>query len=88
MGQAMGSVFGQQTDAEKAQGPNSGLSGGQQFARGALTGGLGGLANGLKGMGQPAMPRNVGAQINVPQAPMVDPAMFGMGKPKNPFYGS
>lgn len=84
---AMQGAFGQQTDAEKAQGPNQGLSGGQQFARQALQGGIGGLGKGLQqqqpgNMQRPAMP-----PIQAPQQPLVDPSMFGMGKPKNPFFG-
>lgn len=84
---AMQGAFGQQTDAEKAQGPNSGLSTGQQLARTALQGGLGGLGKGLQGM-QPGMPRGAAPPIQVPQAPTVDPSFFGgVKKPTNPFFG-
>lgn len=98
MGQAVGGMgskmFGS-TDgldpAGKALGANAtpdqlGITGGQLFARKALQGGLMGLGKGLpqQNMQAPAM----SSPIQPAQAPMVDPAYFGMGRPKNPFYGS
>jgi len=76
MGQAMGSVFGQ---------PGQDPTMGQTIAKSALQGGLGGLNKGLQQPG--GVPKSMAAPIQVPQAPMVDPSMFGMGKPKNPFFG-
>ena len=74
MGQAMGNVFG-------GQNPSTG----QSIAQSALKGGLGGLAKGLQQ--QPGGPQSMFAPIQAPQAPMVDPSMFGVQKPKNPFFG-
>lgn len=101
---AMGDVFGKMAPPQGGGAANtaadvaannggSGLTGGQLFARKALAGGLGGLG---KGLGQPQPVRQgMAPPINVPQAPLVDPAMFGasgsmgmggMGK-RNNFYG-
>lgn len=67
-----------------ASGGGTGLTGRQQFARKALQGGLQGLGQGLQ---QPRMQGGMAPPINVPQAPAVDPSFFGVGKPKNPFFG-
>ena len=84
---AVKKMFGQQTDDEKAQGPGTGLSGGQIFARQAIAGGLSGLGKGLQGMQQQpgSMPKQAMPPIQAPQQPLVDPAMFG--RKNNSFFG-
>lgn len=89
MGQVFGSTDGLGPQGNKlgknASANDLGISGGQLFARKALAGGLYGLG---QGMNTPNMAKqSISPPINVPQAPQVDPSMFGMGRPKNPFYG-
>lgn len=92
MGQAFGSTDGMDPSGnplgQGATPDQLGISGPQAFARKALQGGLGGLGKGLQQ--QPGMmPKGGAPQINVPQAPTVDPSMFtGLQKPKNPFFGN
>ena len=50
----------------------------------ALQGGLAGLAKGANTM-QQQIPKQAAAPIQVPQAPLVDPSMFG--QKKNSFFG-
>ena len=88
----MGQVFGKidptatiQQAGQTVADPNKGLSAGNLFARKALAGSLGGLGKGLGQMNGPQ--GNYSPPIQTPQAPMVDPSYFGVGKPKNPFFG-
>lgn len=95
MGQTAGSVFGS-TDGldsggnklgQNASADQLGLTKGQMFARKAIGNSLTGIAKGAPSMGAQIPNPGASAPINVPQAPQVDPTMFGMGRPKNPFYG-
>lgn len=75
----------------KALGSNAtpdqlGITGGQSFARKALQGSLQGIGKGFQQQG--GAPQAMAAPIQPPQAPMVDPSYFGVGRPKNPFYGN
>lgn len=89
MGQVFGSTDGLDPSGkplgQNATADQLGLSGGQLFARKALAGGLSGVA---RGMNTPNIQsRGYSPQIQAPSQPMVDPSYFGVGKPKNPFFG-
>ena len=90
---AMGNVFGSTNGLDASGNPlpknasadQLGIGSGQLFARKALSGGLKGLSTGLGNM-QMRQP-SYSPPIQPPQQQMVDPAMFGMGRPKNPYFG-
>ena len=91
MGQVFGHIDptkagGQPVTAGTATTANTGLSSGQLRARQTLSAGLGGLGKGLQQMNGPMS--SYSPPIQTPQQPMVDPSFFGVGRPRNPYFGS